>query len=133
MPALTTISLVSVLPGLGLGPIEQDYVVTSASSVSGLTALAGGGQAGATPITAKLTRFTTVATAADSCLLPPAAAGLSGIIIMNSGAAALAVFPNGATDTINALAVQTAFSIPAGGRAEFFVPVTGKWGVLLSA
>lgn len=103
-----------------------------ASYQNGLTALAGGGQAGATLISRTFSRFTTVATSGDSAVLPAAAAGLT-YTVKNAGAAPLNVFPAGATDIINALAVQTAFSVANGKSAQFVCYVNGVWDTLLSA
>ena len=130
-----TRGIISVLPGQGLAPTENTYVVTLASTTpdAGLTAHAGGGQALATPITTKFARFSVVATAADSSVLPPASTPGSSVFVINAGAAAMNVFPNGATDIINALAVQTAFSVSAGKSCEFICAATGKWNTQLSA
>jgi hypothetical protein len=104
-----------------------------ASYQNGLKALAGGSQPGATLIGGStFTRFTTVASANDSSVLPPAAAGLS-YVVKNAGANSMNVFPNGSTDVINALAVQTAFALAAGKTAMFVCFVAGTWDVLLSA
>src|ERR1700682_6453153 len=67
---------------------------------NGLTALAGGAQVGATPIVRTFSRFTTVATAGDSALLPSASAGLY-YTLKNAGAQSMNVFPNPAINTSN--------------------------------
>ena len=103
------------------------------SAKDSIVAKAGGGQASATLITSMLNRVVTVASAADSVLLPPSAAGMS-ITITNAHASnAVAVFPNGATDVINAIAAQTAFSLAATKSAEFVCHTAGQWHTLLSA
>jgi len=121
----------SILPGPGSFG-QAINVVRLVSSTSGLVAFAGGGQTNATQITTPWARFDTVATGGDSSKLPPAAVGL-GIFVVNAGAAAMNMFPSGATDIINALAPATAFSVPAGKTCEFFCMAAGKWSTQLSA
>ena len=102
------------------------------SAVDALVAFAGGGQANATPLTGLLNRVTTVATIADSLLLPPAVPGLS-VTVSNAAANSANIFPNGATDVINALAVQTAIALAGGKTIEFVCMKAGQWHTLLSA
>lgn len=106
--------------------------VSFSSALNGITAHAGGGQANAVPLTGVLNRITITATANDSVLLPSATLGAL-VLVRNDGTNAAAVFPNGATDVINALAVDTAFSVAAAKSALFFCPVAGQWSTLLSA
>jgi hypothetical protein len=101
------------------------------STTDGLTALAGGGQAGATPVTSVINRFSTVATNGDSGLLPASVAGAA-ITVINSGAASLNVFP-ATGETINALSANSAFAIASGKTATFYCAVAGKWHAVLSA
>lgn len=90
------------------GSLETTSVQT------GLTAKAGGGQSGATAITAMNAQFSTVTTAADSAVLPsatglPVGAMLT-ISVINNGANTMAVFaPNGSTmnGTLNGSASVT--------------------------
>jgi hypothetical protein len=105
--------------------------VTLASAANGLTALAGGGQAGATPITTKIARFTTVATGGDSSLLPKATVGNS-IRVKNAGAASMNVFP-ATGEAINAGAPNAQFAVANGKSCDFFCAVAGIWDTLLSA
>src|SRR5581483_560268 len=72
------------------------------SYTDGVTAHAGGGRAAAVPIIGMITRVTTVATAADSVVLPAAVPGLD-LTIINAGANAMQVFANG-SDTIDGTA-----------------------------
>jgi hypothetical protein len=111
-----------------------------------ITALAGGGQTGATQIVAALNRVTTVASANDSVMLPSCVAGASNtfngtgnttgmeIIITNAAAAnALAVFPQ-VGQSINALSANAAFSLAAGKTATMFCSPGGTiWYINLSA
>ena len=101
------------------------------SPANGLVALAGGGQAGATPIAAGLSRFATVATAGDSAVLPAASPGLHPIIA-NAGAAAMNLFPP-VGEAINALAANAPFSIPPGRTAVVMCVAPGVWSVGLLA
>jgi hypothetical protein len=108
---------------------------------NGLTALAGGGQAGATPITKTFSRFTTVATTADSAVLPTASPCLS-FTIKNAGANSMNVFPNPvsnlgvwnpAADQINAAGANAPFALAAGKMAVLVCMASGFWDVILSA
>lgn len=102
------------------------------STATGITARAGGGQALATPLTATYNRVTTVATAADSVLLPAAVAGTRVVVFNAAAANAANVFPaTGAS--INALAANAAFSVPAGRGCEFVCCVDGTWNTVLGA
>lgn len=94
-------------------------------SVNGITAFSGGGQGSATAITAMINRITTCAAAGDSVKLPTAAPGLF-LTISNSGVAYANVFP-ASGDAIDALAINTAVSLPAGVRITFTCSVAGTW------
>lgn len=121
-----SINITSASPGLTTTALKGSMLV---SSVNGLTAHSGGGQASATPCTAMINRITTVAAAADSCVLPPAVAG-QGILIINAGATSMNVFAAG-TDLINAAA--TAFAVASTKVANFYTANTGQWHTLLTA
>jgi len=97
----------------------------------GLTALAGGGQSGATAITASYVRFTTVAADHNSGVLPAAKPGVS-LTVINAGVAILDVFPAGG-DAINALGASTAFSMAATKVALFVCTLAGQWHSTLGA
>jgi hypothetical protein len=114
--------------GSGYSGSNQTY-----SYADGLTALASGGQAGATAITTSIARFTTVANNGDSALLMPAAPGLA-ITVINASTAnkTMAVYPNG-TDQINGLGASLAIGIPPGAVVEFFTSLTGQWHSLISS
>ena len=102
------------------------------SQANNLIAHAGGGQASATPVTAALNRFTTVATAGDSVALPLATGGQS-ITVINAGAASMQVFASAAgADTINGAAGATGIALASGKTMEF-VSFPGAWHGLLSA
>ena len=96
---------------------------------SGLTALAGGGATGATQLLPGLSEVDTVATAADSCLLPLALAGTSVAVYNATASTSLTVWPQasnpnnaaGAADTIINLAGNTVTSLAcAAATVQFF-------------
>ena len=96
-------------------------------------ALVSGGQTGAPQIRPQsMTRITTVATAADSVMLPPALPG-SLVCVQNAAAAnAVAVFPSKG-DAINAGAADAVLSVAAAGNVIFFCAVAGKWAAVVTA
>ena len=102
------------------------------AAVDNLTAHAGGGQGSATALTSMFNRVTTVATAADSVILPASAAGMC-ITVTNAAAAnSMNVFP-ATGDAINALGANAAFALAAGKTAEFVCYTAGQWHSILSA
>lgn len=102
------------------------------TTVSGITAFAGGGQGSATQLPAKMNRVTTVATAADSVKLPSAVAGLTIVAVNAAAANAMNVFP-ATGDSINALAANTAISVAANKVMMFFCVSPGVWHSVLTA
>lgn len=102
------------------------------SVAAGLTAHAGGGQGSALALTARVNQVTTVATAADSVVLPAAVAGEEIIVINAAAANAMNVFP-ATGDAINALAANTALSVVANKAIMFVCAVTGTWNSILTA
>jgi len=93
----------------------------------GITALAGGGRSSSTPVLVLgLNVVTTVATAADSVVLPSAVAG-SVVYLLNADSAdAVQVFAN-ASDTINGTAGATGVSYAAAKRVLFLAVDNGVW------
>ncbi len=118
-------------------PLDQMAGAMLYTTQNGLTAHAGGTQAGAladanAKITADIARFTTVGTAADSGVLPAALKGRC-ITVTNAAAAnSMNVFPN-TGDQINALGANAAFALAAGKSAEFTCAVAGQWHAVLTA
>jgi len=106
------VSVTKTQLGTLLGTVVTNNLVT------GLTALAGGGQTGATALVSGRNNFTVVATAADSAKLPTATAGLV-VIVRNTGAASLAVFPF-LGDSINAMSANLSVDIPPLCSVTFF-------------
>jgi hypothetical protein len=136
-PPLATAAQV-LIDGNGNAIVSQDASgnpslsgFSTRSSVDALTALAGGGQAGATPITASIARFTVVATGGDSSLLPAAIAGRQ-VTVINSGAASMNVFP-ATGETIDAGAANAASAVANAKSAIFSCAIAGKWHKTLSA
>lgn len=101
------------------------------SATDGLTALAGGAQAG-TALSYAVNRFTVVATAGDSAQLPSAKAGRVRVVINADSADSMNVFPQ-TGEFINALSVDTAFAVAANKTAVFFCAVDGTWNSLLTS
>jgi predicted glycosyltransferase len=90
-----------------------------------IVAKAGGGQTGATQLTSEICRVTTVATAGDSVMLPPAVPGLD-IMVINHGAKAMQVYGSG-TDTINDIATATGVSQMVNSMVIYVCTIAGKW------
>jgi hypothetical protein len=101
------------------------------SYTEGITAHAGGGRASAVPIVAMITRVTTVASAADSVVLPAAVPGLE-LTIINAGANAAQVFASG-SDTIDGTAGATGVSQAAAKTVQYLSTAAGTWHRLISA
>lgn len=103
----------------------------------GLTALAGGGQTGATITGYGVNTVTTVATAADSVALPPAAPGLT-VFVKNTTATSMTVYGSG-IDTIDGIATATGVAQAAGkgklyyGTSSTIGATGGTWVSLLGA
>lgn len=113
------ISSRQLLPGSRANDIAD--LLTSASQV---VALAGGGAPGAPVLNAAYVDLITVATAADSVVLPKAQIGLR-IVVSNDGVASANVFPNG-TDTAGG-AAGAAFALAAAACVEFVCTKAGVW------
>ena len=110
--------------------------------VAGITALAGGGQTGATPLLAMFNSVDTVATAADSVMLPTATPGNFVFVLNNQASNSLQVFGQpasgspgvaGAGDTIAPIssstyaATGTGVSQAASVLTYYICFTPGKW------
>lgn len=103
------------------------------NSQDGLVAFAGGGAAGATPLSLGLNFVKTVANANDSAILPQSVLG--GMVrVKNGGASNLTVYANqtsslqsGVLDTINGTAGATGVTVAPGASAEFNCSALGAW------
>ena len=123
--------------GVRLGDMRavQDCAAqhTDLDASGALTALAGGGQTGATQLINGVNRVATVASAADSVQLPKAAAG-SIVYVANDGAQDMTVFgKEGTSDTINGTAGATGVSQATTKAAVYFCAIAGKWHRVLTA
>lgn len=120
------------LHGMGLISGEAGYGSAGHVYQSGLTALAGGGQAGATLLNRAINVVATVATTADSCQLPVAYGGQV-VYVANTGANSTTVYGNQtATDTINGTAGATGVALAATKNAVYF-SIPGAWRMILTA
>ena len=96
----------------------------------GMTAKAGGGQAGATQIDSMFCVFQTVASANDSAQLPPAIAAKRGlgIAVVNASTKPMQIYAqNGSSDTINAIAGSTGVSQMPNSVVYYSVGAAGTW------
>lgn len=130
----------SLSPGIYLDKSNGVMYINSAqgwkedlfSAADGLVAHAGGGQGSALPITTQMARFTTVASAADSAILPSALPGMSYTVSNAAAANSMNIFP-ATGEIINALAANAAFALVAAKTVEFVCMKTGQWHTILSA
>jgi hypothetical protein len=125
-----------------IGPLT--FAPAATSTDTGITALAGGGQTGATLLTAQFNKVSTVASGNDSVALPaigvtPSKLGAIGsqVIVRNAGSNSLQVFGSG-TDTINDVATGTGVAVGSGKTAIFIAHSysaagVGNWYMVLSA
>ena len=102
------------------------------SYASGLTALAGGGRTGATPLTEMISVVSTVASGNDSVVLPVAAPGTIMIVVNAAASNSMQVFAQG-SDTINGTAGATGVAQAAGKSAVYVCAAVGAWFRVLSA
>ena len=130
----------SFVPGPRLidGGELQQFANLEFSVKTGITALAGGGQAGATPLPAAFNRVDTCATNSDSVMLPQAIPGASCTVYNNTGQT-LAVFGlvnnqvTGVGDTIAAIANNTQQPTATGvtqataTQVQYVCYVAGQW------
>ncbi len=98
---------------------------TNRSYASGIVALAGGGQTGATLLKAQFNQVSTVATTGDSVMLPKAVAGME-IRIASAGVGNLAVYP-WLGDTIDGNSANSSITVNAGTNTIGFCCKTGDW------
>jgi hypothetical protein len=126
-----------VAPGVRLGNVRQlqDAIggLKDIDASASLTALAGGGQTGATQLINGINLVGVCATNADSVQLPPALAG-SIVLVSNQGAADMTVYgKEGRTDTINGTDGATGVTQADPLSAVYFCSVAGAWQRILSA
>lgn len=121
-------ALLQELMGSGTAGAQAQAILGSVAN--GLTA-SGTTNADALPLGAAINRVTTTALNTGARLNPPQPG--ESVVVVNSGANALLVYP-GTGAQINALTVTTGgFSVPAGGRALFVGVTNTNWFAILSA
>lgn len=113
-----------------VGRLFRQLTDTFFSAQGGLTATAGGAQAGLA-LSKTQNRFTTVTTTGDSAQLPSAVAGLF-VIVKNAHANSMNVFPQ-TGETINALSANAAYAVATTKAVMFFCATAGKWDTILTA
>jgi hypothetical protein len=98
-----------------------------------VTALAGGGAAGAPGLCIGLNRLSVVATGNDSAVLPMSLPGAQ-VTVINNGVASAQIFanpvsslPSGVLDTINGTAGATGVPVGNGKIATFICTALGAW------
>lgn len=104
--------------------VSSGYMI---SSVSGAVSAAGTVQANSTALTSQINVVSTVASGAG-VQLPNTVAGVR-ITIMNTSANALLVYPPSG-ETINSLALNAAYSQPAGARLDYVSTSSTQWYTL---
>jgi hypothetical protein len=102
------------------------YVDSITSTATGITAGTTQTIAGATQLSAGYNNVSTVANANDAVKLPAATIGTK-VFVSNSGAAAAKVFPQAATDVIDALSAGAAATLTNGKSALFTCIAAGVW------
>lgn len=102
------------------------------SFANALTALAGGAQAGTSLSNYTMNQFSTVASGNDSAQLPKAVAGRMRIVSNAAASNSMVVFPQ-TGEFINALTVDSGFTVAANKVAIFFCFVNGTWNSILTA
>lgn len=121
-------SIPSRLLGSGLSPLAAVNICGDVASA--LTA-AGTTNADALALNATINQVSTTAASTGVRLMTPESG--SGVVVINSGANALLVYPSTGAQ-INALTVTTGgFSVAAGGRAMFVGTGSANWFAILSA
>jgi hypothetical protein len=115
---------------MGVGCSAGQAVNICGDVADGLTA-AGSSNADALQLSAAINRVTTTAASTGVRLMLPEAGSM--VVVVNSGASALLVYP-GTGAQINALTATTGgFSVAAGGRAVFVGTSSANWFAVLSA
>ena len=97
-----------------------------------VTAATGSTQATGVLVTRSITRVTTVGTAGDALTLPPAAPGLSLVVINAAAANSMDVFP-AVGDAINALSANQQLAVAANKTVLLFCAVAGTWNSIVTA
>jgi len=118
--------MASIQELLGAGiPVEAARQL-GFSIISGLTAAGSTSQANSFPVTTKIAHFSTVGANTGARLPPASRTDLDFVIISNSGANALLVFPSTGED-INALGANASMSLAAAAGRAFYRVSALKW------
>lgn len=113
-----------LIQGLTLNSLFNNPVTSFEDSI---TAFATGGQAGAYQLSAAKSRISVCATNADSVKLPPSKNCVGQeFLVINDGAANLAVFPEG-TATIDGGGASASVTVTAGRRSLLICIAVGIW------
>lgn len=115
------------------GDLINNLISMLSGTTTGITALAGGGASAATPkLNSWSNEITTVATAADSIMLPPAKSGLA-VMVINSGANSTRV--NVALNSGDKMNPGNANFLDqaAGAVAEYICTKDGRWDRFVSS
>jgi len=121
-------SIPSRLLGSGLSPLAATNICGDVATT--LTAT-GTTDADALALSATINQVSTTAASTGVRLMSPESG--SGVVVINSGANALLVYPSTGAQ-INALTATTGgFSVAAGGRALFVGTGSANWYAILSA
>jgi hypothetical protein len=112
---------------IGFEYLGSRTILPAAGVDGGLTAT-GTLQTDALELNYRNSRFTTTA-AGTGAVLPFSEAGMQ-IIVVNSGANALLVYP-ATGEVINALAANTAFSVAANSSGQFTCVTKGVWNSII--
>lgn len=113
----------------------------SSAAAPGITALAGGGVAGAPVLQYAVNLLSTVASAADSAVLPQALAGRT-VYVDNEGAQSATIYAaptnpsTGVADQVvdtNSIVLAASVAVASGFLAQFTCTKAGVWKKLVSA
>jgi hypothetical protein len=122
-PTQTTLNANQLEAGCGWG--GPGGMFFSESFQDNITANPGGGQANAFQLLRQNSRVTTVASAGDSIMLPPALPGLE-LVLVNHGLNSMQVFGQG-TDTIDDVASATGVPQMADSTTLYYCMNAGMW------
>lgn len=115
-----------------LDPTIKDLYARLTTVQNAVTASTGSTQATGVPVTAAITRVTTVGTAGDALTLPVAVPGVSLVVINAAAANSMDVFP-AVGDAINALAANAALAVAANKTVLLVCAVAGTWNAIVTA
>lgn len=108
-----------------LGIFVNGVLIEANTALNAVTALSGGGQTGATPLTGMINSITTVAANGDSVMLPVSVAGMV-VEVGNVGANYASVFP-ASGENIDGLAANASIALATGQSIFFTCAVAGTW------